>query len=284
MRLIHLSDPHLTNPEHSLAGRSHWGKRYLGRASWRRRRRFKHRREWLDQIVDAAHQADPDQILLTGDLAHIGLPEEIAEAGAWLRELGDPQQILLVPGNHDVYAADSWAAVAEHWGAYLHLARDYPVRRQFPELEIIGVSTALPTRPASACGLIGAAQRVRLEALLQAPSMRPRLLAIHHPPLPGMIGFRKRLRDAPELERQLSDRPVDIILHGHGHHDRTEVRGDLKIFGVSSASYQRGGFRCFDFTETATGWQVVMQLFRRGEAGFSCVEETGWEISRRASE
>lgn len=284
MRLIHLSDPHLTNPEHSLTGRSHWGKRYLGRASWRRRRRFRHRREWLDQLVDAVTQAQPDQILVTGDLAHIGLPEEIAEAGAWLQELGSPSQVLLVPGNHDIYAPDSWAAVIEHWGAYLHLAGDYPVRRQFADLEIIGVSTALPTRPASACGQLGAAQRLRLDKLLQQPQTLPRLLAIHHPPLPGMIGFRKRLRDAPQLERALSARPVDIIVHGHGHHDRSCVRGGLKIFGVSSASYQRGSFRCFDLVEEAAGWQVTMQLMRRGEDTFHCVEEDSWKIYPSTSE
>jgi 3',5'-cyclic AMP phosphodiesterase CpdA len=280
VRLIHLSDPHLTSPEHPLAGRSHWGKRYLGRASWRRRRRLRHRREWLDPLVAAVQAANADQILLTGDLVHIGLPEEIAEASIWLRQLGPPQQVLLVPGNHDVYAADSWPAVREHWGEYLHLESDYPVSLESAELQLLAVSSALPTRPGSACGLIGEAQCRRLETLLRQPRTRPRLLAIHHPPLPGMIGFRKRLRDAPALQQLLAAHPVDLVLHGHGHHDRTQQCGDMRVYGVGSASYQQASYRCFDIEPGSSGWQVRMRLFRNesGNEAFHCVEESSWQI------
>jgi 3',5'-cyclic AMP phosphodiesterase CpdA len=265
VRLIHLTDPHLTTPEFPLEGRSHFGKRYLGRASWRRRRRFRHRREWLDSLVTAVQEKNPDQILVTGDLAHIGLPEEIAQAGQWLKELGRPDQILLIPGNHDNYAADSWPAILEHWGDYLGAARElsgasplvYPVTRVFPDLELIGVSTALPTRPGSACGLLGPEQLKALETQLATPRSRPRLLAIHHPPFSGMIGFRKRLRDANALEQLLSRQDLDVIVHGHDHTDRSEHRVGVRVFGTGSASYQQGSFRCFDIQPAADAWQAT---------------------------
>jgi len=278
VRLIHLTDPHLTNPEFSLEGRSHFGKRYLGRASWRRRRRFKHRREWLDELVAAVHAQQPDQILVTGDLAHIGLPEEIAQAGQWLRELGGPEQILLVPGNHDYYAEDSWPAILEHWGDYLGAGGDYPVVRALPDLELVGLSTALPTRPASACGLVGAGQLAALETQLATPRSRPRLLAIHHPPFPGMIGFRKRLRDAGALEQLIARQDLDVIVHGHDHTDRFEQRAGARVFGTGSASYQHGSFRRFDIEPVGDAWQFEMSLFRRDDSGeFQQVMQENWQ-------
>ena len=278
MRLIHLTDPHLTMPEFPLEGRSHYGKRYLGRASWRRRRRFRHRREWLDQVVAAVRQQQPDQILVTGDLAHIGLPEEIAQAGAWLKELGSPDQVLLVPGNHDNYAADSWPAILEHWGAYLEADGAFPMVREFADLELIGISTAVPTRPASACGLVGTGQLAALEPLLAAPRSRPRLLAIHHPPFPGMIIFRKRLRDGRALEQLVMRGELDLIVHGHDHSDRAEERAGVRVFGTGSASYQHGSYRCFDIERAGVGWRVDMTLFRRNDAGeFEAVVQQGWQ-------
>ena len=276
MRLIHLSDPHLTNPEHPLSGRSHWGKRYLGRGSWRRRRRFRHRREWLDDLVKAVSAEQPDLILVTGDLAHIGLPEEIEEAAEWLRQLGSPDRVVVVPGNHDDYAADSRAALNEHWGPYFGLSADYPMCREFADLELICVDTALPTRPASACGLVGERQLSSLLQHLSGGQAKPRLLAIHHPPFPGMIGFRKRLRDAQRLETLIHECPVDLIVHGHDHKDRREVRHGVRVFGTSSASYEAGSYRCIDVVPDASGWQLRMRLLRRDDGSFHCVEDEHW--------
>ena len=53
----------------------------------------------------------PDAIVLTGDLLHIGLREEMRQIRPWLQRLSDQVPVMLVPGNHDLYAADSLA----HW-------------------------------------------------------------------------------------------------------------------------------------------------------------------------
>ena len=281
MRLIHLTDPHLSTPEFPLRGRSHNGKRYLGLASWRRRRRFKHRREWLDELVAAAHAQQPDLFVVTGDLVHIGLPEEIEQAGDWLRTLGEPHKVVLVPGNHDNYATDSWSAMAQYWGSYLGAAETdgYPFTRQLENLELVGVSTALPTRPGSACGLVGDTQLTALARRLELPRVGPRFLAIHHPPFPGMISFRKRLRDADRLAAVTSSDNVDVILHGHDHTDREALHQGIRVFGSSSASYQRGSFRRFDIEPAEQGWNIKMDLFRRQDDGeVVSVQEQRWQV------
>jgi len=279
VRLIHLSDPHLTCPEHPLEGRSHYGKRYLGRGSWRRRRRHKHRREWLDDVTRAVHVARPEQIVLTGDLAHIGLPEEIAEARSWLESLGPPERVFLVPGNHDDYAEDSRAALGAHWGAYLADENAYPVARRVAGVELIGIDTALPTPPGSACGVVGETQLARLGERLLEPRAGPRLLALHHPPFPGMINFRKRLKDADQLQSLLGRQLVDVVLHGHGHRNRTVISHGIRVHGVSSASYRDGSYRQFEIDQAGDAWELKMQLFSRFDRSFRVVEEDVWRIA-----
>jgi 3',5'-cyclic AMP phosphodiesterase CpdA len=238
----------------------------------------------LDDVTAAVHAAQPDQILLTGDLAHIGLPEEIEEAASWLETLGPPESVFLVPGNHDDYAADSRAALISHWGRYLGDLEDYPRRRVLDGVEIIGVNTALPTRPVSACGLVGEAQLARLARTLRAPRSGPRLLAIHHPPLPGMINFRKRLRDADELRTLLDRQLVDVVVHGHGHRNRTVMAHGIHVCAVNSASYEDGSYRQFDIERDGDGWEVRMQLFSRSgngrsENGFRIREQDVWRLA-----
>ena len=109
MRLIHVTDPHLSSLA-QFSFSSARGKRRSGYLSWYRNRRHIHRREILDQLVQAAQADCPDQFLVTGDLVHIGLEDEMIQAGEWLRALGGPERVTLIPGNHDVYAPASQAA------------------------------------------------------------------------------------------------------------------------------------------------------------------------------
>lgn len=58
MRLLHLTDLHLTPPPdwRSYRGRSHYGKRYLGYLSWWRRRRHSLREAWYEELLAAVGQ------------------------------------------------------------------------------------------------------------------------------------------------------------------------------------------------------------------------------------
>ncbi len=69
-----------------------FNKRLLGYLSWRRKRRLVHRRDIVDSLVKDLHAICPDHIVVTGDLTHIGLPDEFAEAAQWLPCLGLPDR------------------------------------------------------------------------------------------------------------------------------------------------------------------------------------------------
>src|SRR3972149_3354405 len=121
MRLIHLTDPHLS----SLAGqtfRALRGKRRSGYLSWTYKRQMIYRRETLALLTTAIRAEAADQLILTGDLIQIGLEQEIREVSSWLAELAPSQQVFFVPGNHDVYARDSWKALRHHWNFVLPTA------------------------------------------------------------------------------------------------------------------------------------------------------------------
>lgn len=280
MRIVHLTDPHLS----SLAGIS-WpelgAKRWSGYLSWRKRRRHLHRPDMLERLLTSIHAERADLIALTGDLVHIGLEREIVQAADWLARLGPPERVLLVPGNHDLYARDSWPALRAHWGAYLHLDAGadppspypaYPLCWRFPGVSVIGLCSSQPTPLFMATGTVGEAQGERLSAMLAEARSRGdyRLVLIHHPPLPGQTHWRKSLTDARALSTRLRDGGADLVLHGHLHHNDATIASSMRVYGTASASSvaaeDLASYRVFDIEPGAVGWEVAMRLMQAASA------------------
>ncbi len=299
MRLIQLTDPHLSSLE-SFSFLTVKGKRKSGYLSWYTRRRYIHRPEILERLTQAVHDESPDQILLSGDLVHIGLEDEIIEAARWLRRLGTPEQVLLIPGNHDNYAPDSLAAMNRHWCDYLpaqvagvnDYAAPYPVVRSAGGLRLIGVSTSCVTRIFSAQGELGKAQLARLRAALGGPVSAPAgaspkrpeftCLLIHHPPLPGMTKQRKALRDASDLQLVIEEQHPDLVLYGHIHCNRERQHREVRTFCTASASsVKNASYRVFDVEKTDNGWHCRMRLMSLDNqdgagASFKPAGEVSW--------
>ena len=280
MRLIHISDPHLTSLE-DIPPRHFVGKRRLGHASWRFRRRHRHLRSTLDRLCALAAGLNPDLVVVTGDLVHLGLPEEIEEAAKWLRALGTPESVFVVPGNHDLYRADSWAVVEAHWRDYLRLApggngepahwAGFPTRFGLEGVEVHGLNSGLPTPVFMATGELGRGQCERLtERLATSAADSLHILAIHHPPAPGVVQRRAALKDTQRLAPAVNK--SHFVLHGHGHFNRSYRLGETPVFATGSASKSDAPFRCFDFSRENGGWRVEMRLHTRGPKGFSVTE------------
>jgi 3',5'-cyclic AMP phosphodiesterase CpdA len=245
-----LSDPHLS----SLTGvraRDLLNKRALGYLSWRRKRRFEHRPEVLEALQRDLAGTELDQLLVTGDLTHIGLPEEFKQAGDWLQALGDPTRVALVPGNHDACVAAPWQDTFALWQDYMASDHDRDTPAQapaFPSLRVrkniafIGLSTACPKPPLMATGTLGEEQLSQLPALLNRAANDGlfRVVYLHHCPVPGQEKWRKRLTDAPQIQALLEEYGAELVLHGHGHralfnelHSRV---GSVPVIAVPSAS------------------------------------------------
>jgi 3',5'-cyclic AMP phosphodiesterase CpdA len=292
MRLVHVTDPHLTD----LDGVGFFdlrGKRWSGYISWHKNRRKKYLPAVLERLVTAVKAENADQLLLTGDLAQIGLIKEIEQAGRWLGELGPVEQVMLVPGNHDVYAHGSADNVQREWAKYLFHdlgsgSDDFPVVRKLEGVSLIGLSSACVTPVFTASGKLGQEQLERLSVLLEQAATERQLvcLLIHHPPLPGMTNRRKGLADAAALQAILEPFPPMLVFHGHLHHNREQQWGDSRIYCTSAASsISDASYRVIDIEDNGEFRSFRMALkslaMESGdELEFATVDEQTWQLQK----
>lgn len=266
IRFAHLSDWHAT----TLVGggpERFRGKRLSGWASWALNRRHDHDPRILEAAFRDVQAQRVDRILVTGDLTHVSLESEFRAAANQLKALGSPEQVFLIPGNHDCYvptpAADSW----DHWAEYLSgdsastldadlaaclsasrpvgLAprhEDYPTLRVLGRLATIGLCSSVPTPIFRAGGTLGPRQLERLERLLGLLGERGycRVVMIHHPVAAKGEPVRRALWDGDALRGVLARVGAEIVLHGHKHRRRINwvsgPRAEVPIVGVPSSS------------------------------------------------
>lgn len=252
-KLAHISDVHLA-PLEGFHPR-YWNvKRGLGYLNWQRKRRFVHSRSVADMIAADALAQGPDHIAVTGDLANLGLPGEYEAAFQWLCQLGSPERVSAIPGNHDIYTArlhgasclERWAPFmkSDAWGESMGGAATgaFPYLRRVGPLALIGLNSAVPTPPFVAAGRLGGPQLAALAALLDriAPTRLLRVVLIHHPPLPGQAPPLRALEDAARFDDVLAEHGADLVLHGHNHRDmlawRQWSKGHVPVVGVASGS------------------------------------------------
>jgi len=278
--LAHLSDPHLTSLtdiKFSQLG----NKRILGYLSWLRKRRFVHRREIIDSLVDDLHITRPDHIAVTGDLTHLGLPMEYKEVRQWLDSLGTPEQVTVIPGNHEAYWGGDWFKKCSMWEPYLksdtvldmtRTANFFPSLRIRGEIALIGLCSARPSLPLLATGSLGQEQLAGLETLLKQTGDQGlmRVILIHHPPLPGIVKRRKCLTDSQLFIDILERCGAELVLHGHAHVSAVTslptLAGKIPVVGVSSASAldsqpdHCAKYNIYQIKRTVSGWDVTMEV------------------------
>lgn len=275
--LAHLSDPHVPM---RLGSRSHrlLNKRFFGYLSWRFRRKRVHRLEVLDAMRQDLARLRPDHVAVTGDIVNIALPHEFTRAGEWLRTLGSPDDVTVVPGNHDAYVAVSWdrswaawhdfmSSDPEHRGPPATGEDIFPIVRHRGPVALIGLSTAVLTALGLASGRAGKRQLERLGERLRAAADAGlfRVVLLHHPPRAPGSPRHKRLTDARQFAGVIAEAGAELILHGHEHRFRREElagpEGQVPVFGVPSASMlpQEGG----------PGAEYHLHHIERAEGGWS---------------
>jgi 3',5'-cyclic AMP phosphodiesterase CpdA len=120
--LAHLSDPHLAYPRGSQFS-DFLNKRFFGYLKWRLKRKSEHHNDILAGMIQDVRSAQPDHVVITGDLTHLGLAAEYAKAKSLLEALGSASQVTIIPGNHDAYVDGALDCRLAEWADYKPIAR-----------------------------------------------------------------------------------------------------------------------------------------------------------------
>lgn len=270
--LAHLSDLHLPMTGLKLQKRRWLSKRGLSQLSWHFKRRKRHLGEVLSAMIDDIAASRAIHVAVTGDVTNTARPEEFERSLPWLRRLGDPRHVSLVPGNHDALvplAHDRGQGLWQEWmgGDDPHEV-SFPYVRRRGQVALVGVNTAVATHIFSATGRVGEEQLQRLEAMLNQLGCENlfRVILMHHPVTHGLQPRRKALIDQEAMRAMLKRTGAELILHGHTHRaSLTAVAGPagpIPTIGVPSASGHAGHeghaarWHLYEVEEAPGGWQL----------------------------
>ena len=271
-RIAHISDIHLP-PLPSALGRLSL-KQFLGYLSWQGKRRFRHDEKVLEALKQDLGDIDCDHICVCGDQTNLGTESEYRQATLWLQDLGEAENISVVPGNHDAYSQNYQSLINTYWLPWM-VDRDshnvgLPFVRQEKDVCIIGLSSAMLTKPFMADGKVSTEQREELDHLLSKMEIDNcfRVLMIPHPPILGMAKWRKALRDTQKIQHYLEKLDVDVVLHGHLHKPtwRSLVFGHKRVpvLGTASASSNGKGipsaqYFVLDIEKIGENWNMQVR-------------------------
>lgn len=294
MRIAHFSDLHLLSLEGVSLGRF-LNKRLTGWAMLRFHRKSVHKPSAVRAVADEVKRAKIDHVAITGDLTNLALEPEFELVRKFIEgDLGlHPDQVSVIPGNHDVYTRGSahkrrFEEYCRGWiqsdlpefGVEHHGAR-YPYVKLRGPCAIIGMSTAVPRGPLMAAGQFGSAQIDQLQKLLEHDEIKRRTKVIlqHHPAhnlRNRVIAYLEGLHDSKRMVAKLARLEHGLILHGHSHIRvrrtiETEV-GRIDVVGATSASllsdhpHRHSGFNLYEFDDT-TGKLVAIEAHVLGDDG-----------------
>lgn len=195
MLIAHLSDPHLCPP----------GELYQSvldtRASFAR-------------ALARAATFQPDLLILSGDIAEHGAPQEYALARDFLARF--PAPILVTPGNHD--DREAFRTGLSGLPNLIPLAASGPLHAiSDGTVRVIGLDV---TVPGDHHGLVTPDHAAWLDQTLAAVRTTPTLIVTHQPPFATGIGYVDAYRTFNEglLAATLANHPqVIALLSGHVH-------------------------------------------------------------------
>lgn len=212
-------------------------------------------------LVRALNEAQPDLVLVSGDITQHATPEEFSAAHDFFSGL--PAPVFVIPGNHDLPGIDlrrffaPWKRYRDHIGADLN-----PALRGAC-VDVKGINSARMILPASnwAYGSVSARQRREIADFFTGSGTRWRVLTLHHPPVsPSEFPLDVTVFNSDKLLRTIEAARIDIVLSGHQHHACVETRvmaGHTCLFICASTAMslrirkQPQGFNLLTFDEAS---------------------------------
>lgn len=232
MRLAHITDLHV---ERTPDASDVFNKRLFGVVNLYLLGRSGHfSRAVQDALPGAVLAARPDRVVCTGDLTATATDAEFEAARQLLAGLGD-MPFDVIPGNHDVYTAESAGRFSRYFGT------TETRRVNAGPVDLCLFDVCAPDWQSR--GFATEASVSALGATLRQ-SDRPAILCIHYP-LRGRRGQPygppgRALVGADAVEALIEATPQVVgVLHGHEHHGfRTTVgKRQVPIFNPGASGY-----------------------------------------------
>ena len=289
-RLAHISDIHL-GPLPALTLLELASKRITGFVNWHRNRRRHLFANTLEILMEDIERRDPDHLAITGDLVNLASSLEIGTIAKWLEDAGKPENISIVPGNHDAYVRGAYDKATKAWYPYMrgdqvpdewdeddHV---FPYLRVRGKVAMIGCSTAVATPPFAASGYFGHRQARETVNMLRAAGEAGlfRVVMIHHPPIRGATSMHKRMIGIRRFGATISSGGAELVLHGHTHLNTVHwLRGQTKqvpVVGIASASQGPGGhkppaaYNMFSISGGPGQWNLMRERYALTADGMS---------------
>jgi Icc protein len=196
----------------------------------------RYRRELLMTAIEEINGAEPDLVVVAGDVTDDGYPDQYPEARDELAALACPH-VVRVPGNHD----------ARNVG-YLHFEDTFGARDSRLRLELEGLGVGLvavdSSKPDLDEGEIGREHYGWIEEGF-AQDADLRLFVCHHHlmPIPGTGRERNQVLDAGDVLALLRRLEVDLVLSGHRHVPYVwPVAGMLLVHSGTVSTLRTRGF------------------------------------------
>jgi 3',5'-cyclic-AMP phosphodiesterase len=170
----------------------------------------RHREALLHAAIAEVNEAQPDLVVIAGDVTDDGYPDQYALAKEELAGLACPQ-VVYVPGNHDARNV-GYVRFEETFGS-----RDSRLRLTAGDLEVALVAVD-SSKPDVNEGEIGREHYGWIEEGFAGPTDL-RIFACHHHlmPIPGTGRERNQVLDAGDVLALLRHCEVDLVLSGHRH-------------------------------------------------------------------
>ena len=289
-RLAHISDIHL-GPLPALTLLELASKRITGFVNWHRNRRRHLFANTLEILMEDIERRDPDHLAITGDLVNLASSLEIGTIAKWLEDAGKPENISIVPGNHDAYVRGAYDKATKAWYPYMRGDQGpdewdeddhvFPYLRVRGKVAMIGCSTAVATPPFAASGYFGHRQARETVNMLRAAGEAGlfRVVMIHHPPIRGATSMHKRMIGIRRFGATISSGGAELVLHGHTHLNTVHwLRGQMKqvpVVGIASASQGPGGhkppaaYNMFSISGSPGQWNLMRERYALTADGMS---------------
>jgi 3',5'-cyclic-AMP phosphodiesterase len=222
----------------------------------------RYREELLRVAIEEVNRAQPDLVVVAGDITDDGYPDQYPLAKEELDGLACPH-VLMVPGNHD----------ARNVG-YLRFEETFGPRDSRLRLELGGVEVALvavdSSKPDVDAGEIGREHYRWIEDGF-AGQADLRMFVCHHHlmPIPGTGRERNQVLDAGDVLALLREVGADLVLSGHRHVPYVwPVAGMLLVHSGTASTLRTRGFPepAYNLIRVAAG-RIAVELRVPGGRG-----------------